>query len=348
MYWKLILNKIKILFIMALFTTLFLVLFCSIFIKSTKNEINNDYNIGEDSIIKHVDGQGLVVEGDNIVKLYDIKQDKVLEIPLEEYIVGVVSAEVQANFEVEAIKAQAVAARTFYLSKRLNNCPKAHGAEICNSTHCQVYMSKEERMNSWSSSERESNWNKINEAVKETEGQVLTYDDELVRYPQFFSTSSGKTEDAIDVFSNDIPYLKSIDSPGEEISPKYEEAKEITYDEFVSKVNNSYNDAKMSSNNIESQINILSRTEASGIKEIKLGDKTISGVEFRKLFGLNSTNVEFEFNSGKIKLDCKGYGHGVGMSQWGANVMAKEGKNYNEILKHYYTGVNIDKIIFSK
>jgi stage II sporulation protein D len=306
-------------------------------------EFLKSYDIDENSI-KYVKGEGILVSGTDVVKMYNRKTDKIEEIPLEDYIAGVVSAEMQANFSDEAIKAQAVAARTYYFSKRLTPCLEAKGGDICNSTHCQAYISKEERMASWGKSEAENNWNKIVKAVEATKGQVLIYNEEIVKYPQFFATSSGKTESAVDVLSNEVPYLQSVDSPGEEIANKYETSIDMKITELVNKINNVYPKANLTVGNAVLEISITTRTEGGGVKEIKLGKENISGVKFRELLGLNSANFTFEFSKDSIKINCKGYGHGVGMSQWGANAMGKSGATYDSILKHYYTGVEIDKI----
>ena len=202
-------------------------------------------------------------------------------------------------------------------------------------------------MAKWSRSEAESNWNKIQKAVLDTKGQVLTYEDSVLEYPQFFATSSGKTEDAKDVFSIDVPYLKSEESKGEEIAPKYKTTLEIPINEFVNKINTKYTNANVKKNNLASLIKIESYTESGSVKEIKIGNETIKGTEFRKLFNLNSTNFKFDFEKDIVKINCTGYGHGVGMSQWGANVMAKNGATYDEILKHYYSGVEIQEIKYT-
>lgn len=251
-----------------------------------------------------------------------------------------------ANFDEEALKAQAVAARTYYMNKRINKCKDAEskGAEICDSTHCQVYMDKEERMSKWSKKDSESNWSKINEAVESTKGEVLTYDGAILEYPQFFAVSSGRTEDALDVLSMNIPYLKSTDSKGEEVAPKYETTFSMSLDEFINKIKSSYNDIKLSKNSLKNSIEIQSYTQGGSVKEIKIGNKIISGIELRKILNLNSTNFKISFKNNDIIFLCKGYGHGVGMSQWGANAMAKSGDKYSDILKHYYSGVDIEKI----
>ena len=339
-------NDIKAIVGMTLFIVAFMIVMCSVLLINT-NKNGNSFKIDEGSI-SYINGEGVVIDGDDTVKVYNSDSNKIEEYNLEDYIVGVVSSEMPAAFDIEAIKAQAVAARTFYFSKRLQKCPKAKGAEICNTTHCQVYMSKEKRFSEWgNASKAEEYWNKICEAVEATKGQVLVYDNSIVKYPQFFSTSWGKTEDAKEVFSNDIPYLKSIDSPGEENSKKYETNKDIKISEFIRIVNRNYPKAKLSTSNVQYNTSVISRTESGAVKEIKIGGEVISGIDFRKMFDLNSANFKIAFNNKTISISCKGYGHGVGMSQFGADAMAKEGKKYDEILKHYYSGVQIEKIKYN-
>lgn len=288
----------------------------------------------------------IAMEGESKAKVYMTSEKKVKKIDVEEYILGVVSSEMPASFEEEALKAQAIAARTFYYSKRMKNCSLANGGEICDSVHCQAYMDKEDRMEKWPKEDREKYYEKVKKAVQDTKGKVLTYDNEIVLYPQFFSTSSGKTENAEDVFSSQVPYLKSVSSEGEEVSTSYESEKEISNKDFSAIVNSQYKNANLNINNINKKIQIKSRTDGGSVKEIQLGGATIKGTEFRKLFDLKSANFTLEYSKNKIKIKCKGNGHGVGMSQWGANLMAKEGKGYEEILKHYYTGIELGKITY--
>lgn len=347
-----IVKKIKLIIIMTMFVLVFLFVFSFVYVGIPINKIvdvgqKKSFDISEESI-KHNEENSLIIQGKNLVKMYDEKNNKVLELSVEDYIVGVLAGEVPANFNEEALKAQAVAARTYYFSKRKNQCKNAkeHGCEICNTTHCQVYMDKQERFAKWAASSAEANWNKIKNAVELTEGQVLVYDGELVENPKYFAVSAGKTENSVDVFSEDVPYLKSIDSPGEENAPKYESEINIKKSQFINVVNNFNHEAKLDKNNVNN-INVVSRTEGEGVKEIQLGNIKIDGVKFRKLFNLNSTDFNIEITSDSVKVKCKGYGHRVGMSQWGANAMAKEGKSYEDILKHYYSGVEIDKVKFS-
>ena len=235
------------------------------------------------------------------------------------------------------------------MSKRNNPCKdaKSKNAEICDTTNCQVYMNKVDRFSKWSKSEAESNWSKIEKAVLDTKGQVLTYENSVLEYPQFFSVSSWKTEDAKDVFSVNVPYLKSEESKGEENAPKFKTTLEVPISEFISKVNSKYNNLNLKKGSLSSQIKIESYTEGGSVKEIRIGGETIKGTEFRTLFNLNSTNFKLDFGDKAVKISCTGYGHGVGMSQWGANAMAKSGAKYNEILKHYYKGVEIQEIKYT-
>ena len=341
---NLIKNEVKVVMSISIFIMIFMICISYIFLKSS-TDYDNNFSL-KDSLSINSNNNEVIITGEKKAKVYNNESGTIEEIDIEEYIAGVVSSEMQANFEIEALKAQAIAARTYYYAKRLENCKEANGAEICNSTHCQVYMTKEERLAGWPESKREEYWNKITEAVKKTEDKVLLYNSDIVKYPQFFSTSSGKTENAVDVFSEDIPYLKSTESLGEEVSPRYNESLEISKDDFVNKVNSSYNNANLNSNNLQASVSVISRTDGGSVKDIQLGSINISGTKFRSLFGLNSANFTLEFKDNIIVISCKGYGHGVGMSQWGANIMASQGKKYNEILKHYYTGVEIGKVKF--
>lgn len=305
-----------------------------------ENKINSieDMKTGEEGVIS--------LSGSETIKVYITKEDKVIEVPLEDYVKSVVSGEMPASFDFEALKAQSVAARTYVAAKRGRPCNEAKGGDVCDTTHCQVYINKESRLEKWGNKGSE-NWEKISRAVDETKGKVLSYNNELVQYPQFFSTSSGKTENSIDVFSGDIPYLVSTESKGEEAAPKY--VGEFKFDtiKFINEINSRYPDAKLSQENLQDNIEILSRSDAGGVKEIRIGKVKIKGMDLRLALGLNSANFEFKVNDEEIVFNCKGYGHGVGMSQWGANAMAKEGNSYEEILKHYYTGIELREVEFN-
>ncbi|MBU5454351.1 stage II sporulation protein D [Caproiciproducens sp. MSJ-32] len=333
---------------LIVFSTLVLILMIIIPIIIIKPAViaANAQNIEEEQEANSQESNLISIDGNEIVKVHITESNEIKEVALEEYVKSVVSGEMPVSFNMEALKAQAVAARTFAVAKMLNPCPNANGGNVCDTTHCQVYIAQEKRIEKWGEAGEEY-WNKISTAVEETRGEVLTYNNELVKYPQFFSTSSGMTENAIDVFSGDIPYLVSKESKGEEIAPKYRTEFSFNVDEFVSKINYKYPDAGLEAANINRDIEILSRSEAGGVKEIRVGKKVIKGLDFRLTLGLSSANFEFILTGNEILFKCKGYGHGVGMSQWGANVMAGEGKSYDEILKHYYTGVDIKDLKFN-
>ena len=302
---------------------------------------NNDKEYVKENNIQEKEESALdILKGD--VGVYISKEDRIETMSFEEYIKGVVSAEMQASFEIEALKAQAVAARNFSLNKIKYKCTEAKGADLCDTVHCQVYKSKEVKIKEWGK-DGEENYKKISQAVDETKGEFMYYDKKLVASAQFFAISSGKTENSKDVFGGSPPYLKSVMSPGEEIAPKYKSTKTIKLNTFINTINKAYPKAKLSSKNVNSATKIQSKTEGGSVNKIKLGSETIRGVDFRKLFGLNSANFTLTFNKDSITIECVGYGHGVGMSQWGANAMAKNGSNYKEILIHYYSGVTIEK-----
>ncbi|EHR1326641.1 MAG: stage II sporulation protein D [Clostridium perfringens] len=275
------------------------------------------------------------------VEVYISKENKVEKVPLEEYVLSVISSEMPATFHEEALKAQSILARTFVINKLITGCNNIKEGNICDTTHCQAYLNINERKKAWGK-EGDEYLKKLKKVVKETEGKVLSYNDQLVKYPQYFSTSSGNTEDAVAVFSEDVPYLKSVQSPGEEISPKYESEISMSISDFKGKIKKSIPNSNLG-NNINEEVKILSRNKGGTVDDIKIGDVTIKGKEFRKIFGLNSANFTLEVLEDKINIKCLGYGHGVGMSQWGANVMAKEGSKYDEILEHYFKGSKIEE-----
>ncbi|WP_315116580.1 stage II sporulation protein D [uncultured Clostridium sp.] len=281
------------------------------------------------------------------IKVYISESKSIKEMDIEEYIKGVVASEMPAEFHIEALKAQAVAARTYALAHMEiiggQKCAQINKGDICDTVHCQVYMSKEERLNGWPNSRKEEYWNKIQEAVIKTKGEVITYNNSIAKELYYFAVSSGKTENAQEVFSQAVPYLQSVDSPGEESAPKFSSSVGYSYSSFAKIVNSYYPNSIPSSNNLKNSIKIKSRTSAGSVKELQIGKTTITGTKFRSMLGLNSTNFSFVFNKDTMDIICRGYGHGVGMSQWGANAFAKSGKTYKDILTHYYKGVNINK-----
>lgn len=276
----------------------------------------------------------------NTVKLVHTKTGEVEELELDEYLLGVVSSEMPASFENEALKAQAVVARTYTMYKIVNGS-KHENADICDdSTCCQAWISKEDRLNKWKEEERNSNWAKIENAVYTTKGKIITYNNEPIN-AFFHSNSGGTTDTATAVWGGtNYPYLQAVQTSGEDTYSQYNSEVTVTKEEFVSKIKEYHSDLEIDFS-LENQIEILGYTEGERIKNIKIGNLELSGVEIRTIFGLKSAKFNISIEGDEIKFTVIGYGHGVGMSQTGADSMAKQGSNYEEIIKHYYTGVEI-------
>ena len=275
------------------------------------------------------------------IKVLDTAHDnKVLEMPLEEYIVGVVSAEMPVSYEPEALKAQAVAARTYTYDKMLGSgCDRSEAVICTDSGHCQAFCDEAGRREKWGKS-FEKNEAKLRQAVEETKGMVLEYDGAPI-VALFHSTSGGRTEDVENVYKNALPYLRGVDSPGEESAPRYQRTVSISKQEFVKKLMEEDEKAEVTEKNIAESIGTYQRTASGRVQTVEIGKTKFTGKQIRALFTLDSTDFTFAFDEENVQITTKGYGHGVGMSQVGANAMAKEGKNYEEILTHYYTGVTL-------
>ena len=264
------------------------------------------------------------------VKVFLKDENKTVEMDMNKYLQGVVAAEMPADFEAEALKAQAVAARSYIYSKieqfNAGNTSGEHpDAPVCTDyTHCQAYTDSEIPDN-------------IRAAVTATDGQVMTYNGEIIS-ALFHSTSSGETEAAVNVWGSDVPYLQSVRSEGDLDSPQYLSSRTLTVEEFKTIAEKNLDGVDWSKPLYEN----IGRSEAGGIISLDIGGVKVRGTDFRKMLDLHSTNAEIIQKDGKIIISVRGYGHGVGMSQYGANAMAQQGSGYEEILKSYYTGVEIE------
>lgn len=248
-------------------------------------------------------------------------------IELEEYIVGVVAAEMPASFNVEALKAQAIAARTYTVKKA------STGKTLVNSTSDQVYNTVDEMKAKWGSSFN-TYYNKIKSAVSSTKGLVITYNGKYID-ALYCSMTNGKTEQPEYVWAYSYPYLKCVSSSWDKNVKGFEVVKNLEY-ATVSK-------ALGQTVTRDTVIEILSYTVSGRVDKIKIGDKTYTGVEIRTKLGLRSTDFTIVLNDNNISVTTRGFGHGVGLSQYGANEMAKQGYTYDKILHHYYTGITISK-----
>ena len=284
-------------------------------------------------------------EAEATISVYIKDEDKVVTMSKSQYLKEVVSAEMPADFESEALKAQAVAARSYLESRqnayKISGTPDEHkGADICTDfAHCKAWIPEAKRRELWGN-DADKNWEKISKAVEETEGETITYNDEVIS-AVFHSTSSGKTENSKDVWGGDRPYLVSVDSPGDLVSPKYLSRNEFTLSDFKRIAQENIDGVDFSKGIVSN----IKRSEAGGITEVTVGGVKIHGTKLRSIYGLRSTNCAINISEDKVTFDVKGYGHGVGMSQYGANYMAKEGKDYKEILTTYYQGTEIKKSV---
>jgi len=278
-----------------------------------------------------------------VITLYDARAKCVRRLDLEEYICGVVAAEMPASFAPEALAAQAVAARTYAVRRMAafggTGCAQ-HATDVCSdSTCCQAWRSEDELALRWGEDAAYYE-DKIAAAVKETQGMIAVYDGEPIE-ALYHSSSGGTTEAAADVFGARVPYLVSVSSPGEENASHFEDEYEFTAAEFVKKANDAFPKAKLSEKRLRDEIEIISRASGGRVRTLRLGGATLTGRQFRAAFGLQSTAFTISAQGGTVTLITHGSGHGVGMSQYGADAMARDGATYEQILLHYYTGVKL-------
>lgn len=273
------------------------------------------------------------------IKVYRTKTKQVEQLPLERYIEGVVAAEMPAEFQLEALKAQAMAART-YIVRRLQEgdfSDVPEGAYVLDTVKHQVYLNEEERKEQWKSDFAWKNA-KIREAVYETAGIILSYQGEPIE-ATFFSVSNGYTENAEDYWNVPLPYLKSVESPWDRQSPKFQRQISFPVEEVERKLGVRLHVS--ASTKSDKWYKVLKMTDGQRIGLIEIGGKSFTGRQVRELLGLPSTAFTMKLASGRIFFLTKGYGHGVGMSQWGAQGMAEQGKSAEEIVKHYYRGIEL-------
>ena len=235
------------------------------------------------------------------------------------------------SFELEALKAQAVASRTYVMKQIENNINNTY--DVVDTVMNQVYLDKEHLMHVWNYSYTE-NINKIKTAVLSTKGEYLSYDNKVVE-ALFFSTSPGITENSEEIFISEEPYLRSVSSTWDEISPVYSTTITYTLSEFYNLLNLTYQEKLI--------IEVLEKTSTGRIKKIKINNKELTANYICSKLSLNSTYFEIMQDGTKVIIKNKGYGHGVGMSQYGAEGMARSGYKYDEILKYYYKDVEIKK-----
>ncbi len=274
------------------------------------------------------------------VRVYIAEEKRIEKMPIELYVRGVIAGEMPIDFELEALKAQAIAART-YIYRRLRSADRSdlssemQGADVVDTVQNQVYIPLGALLDRWSGEIKEENLKKLNEAVEQTKGQIITYEGEPIQ-AAFFSTSNGYTENASDYWSVDFPYLRSVASPWDKaISPRYKETVSMELSAFSSKLGVKESAVR--------QMRIVDTTEGRRIKTVIIGEEKFSGREFREKLGLASSQFNWTIHENEITITTYGFGHGVGMSQWGANGMAQNGQTAEQIVTYYYTGTKVEQ-----
>lgn len=265
------------------------------------------------------------------INVKDTDTNKITSIELEEYIIGVVAAEMPASFNEEALKAQAIASRTYAIYKmQTSNGDYDVVTDVSN----QGYITKEEMKDKWGS-EFNKYYEKIKNIVNDTKGKIMLYNDEVIE-AYYFAMSNGYTEEAGLVFSENKDYLQSVKSIYEDENLKnFEVKKEMTKDSICKKLEITCDDLNIS--------NVV-RSDTGRVNTLKINNISFKGTEVRKKLELRSTDFDIEINNDLVTITTRGYGHGVGMSQYGANGMAKAGYNFEEILKYYYKNIEISSI----
>ncbi|WP_240335219.1 stage II sporulation protein D [Paraliobacillus sediminis] len=266
------------------------------------------------------------------VEVMRSETDQIEKVLLEDYVTRVVASEMPAEFELEALKAQALAARTYIVNYLAH--VKDDAANVTDTIQHQVYKNDEELRKVWGS---DYSWkiSKIKQAVAGTVGEILTYEEQPIT-PAFFSTSNGYTENSEDYWENALPYLKSVASPWDQDSPKFLDQKIIPINQVEEALGVTLSQASTAFNMI--------RTESNRVETVEIAGQTFTGRDIREALDLRSSDFDIEQKNDHLIFTTKGYGHGIGMSQYGANGMAKDGKNYQDIVTYYYQGTEIERI----
>lgn len=269
------------------------------------------------------------------------------ELPLEEYLVGVVAAEMPASFDVEALKAQAVVARTYTVNQMLSfegkGCTNHPGADICtDSTHCQAWEPEEASLKKWPEEQAVAYMNKIRQAVRETAGLVATYDGRLID-AVFHSCCGGHTEDSEKVWQAALPYLRGVECQACMDSRWWKTEQVFTGPQFASAILPHVSAVPVSSSG-RPLLDSADRSASGRVQTLRVAGESVSGRDFRSALGLPSTHFSWRFDGDRVIFTNYGYGHGVGLCQYGADGLAKTGHTFEQIIRSYYTGVRIQSL----
>ena len=275
-----------------------------------------------------------VEEYSGLKMLFRREDGEVTAMDMDEYLLGAVLAEMPADFEAEALKAQAVAARTYARRAYVTGGKHGDGSVCGNYACCQAYISPEYYLERGGTQE---GVDKVRSCVTATSGMVLTYDGALIE-ATYFSCSGGRTEDAVAVWGTEYPYLQAVDSPGEEGAAHYRDTVTFSPEVFCARLGLALTGEP------ESWFGEVTYTDGGGVDTLVIGETVFRGTELRALLGLRSTAFAVDASDGNIHITTRGYGHRVGMSQYGADAMAVAGAEYGEILAHYYPGTSLERV----
>ncbi len=267
-----------------------------------------------------------------------LHEGNILQVPMQEYLCGVVLCEMPATFNLEAMKAQAVAARTF--TCRQVGKGKHPQADVCSSSACCQAWASDVQLQDKLGESFDSAHEKAHKAVMATHDEVLVYDGALIE-ATYFSCAGGRTEPAVAVWGSDVPYLQAVDSYGEEDALRYESEVVCTLDEFCTSLENQ---GAVLAECPSEWVGEIVRSDGGGVQSVVLGGKSFTGMQVRSLFGLNSTKFDITIGRDAVTFSVLGFGHGVGMSQYGADYMAEQGYSYRTILPYYYKGAEIKRL----
>lgn len=294
---------------------------CIMWLSSMKNEVTPKKAVEK---VEEKVGETPVNQTPKHIEVQVERNDGMINLDIEAYLQGVIGSEMPASFEMEALKAQAVAARTFA-------CKREY--KVDDTTSSQVYHDDEQLKEIWKEN-YEANASKIKEAITSTAGEIITYEGTCIT-AAFFSSSTGATNNSEDYWKDEVPYLRSVDSPWDQEVENYRQSITLKALDFSN---------QLGFEHTISEIKDIVLFENGYVKSIHIDGIIFSGREMREKLKLRSSAFEIERDGDNIIITTHGYGHGIGLSQYGAQAMALSGKRYDEIIKHYYTGVEISKI----
>ncbi len=280
-------------------------------------------------------------DDETMILVYLTQEERLAQMTLEGYVCGVVASEMPAQYHLEALKAQCVAARTRALwQMQQGGCDLHPGADICTeSAHCQGYATLSQCRGMWGDS-YEAYRDRILQVQQETQGEWIAYEDKPITV-LYHAISGGRTEDVQTVFAESLPYLVSVESADEESARGYQQETTFGFQEIADRLNGTFDEMQLTAQDVQRSLSIGGYTQSGRVSHVTIGDHSVEATELRKALGLRSTWFSISTDQHGVTFHQRGYGHGVGMSQAGANSMAASGANYRQIIQHYYTGVDV-------